>query len=259
MILPRQAAAATTAPGGGTILLDDDNRALASYGIQGRAEYDDIVPLEMVVVASLTPEQIEARQQEVYDAANQGDTARCQTSIQAANDEGVDLNWQNPKWPHGSTSVFIAASNGHEGCLAQLIAAGADVNIPNKSGRTPVYIAVYRGNDRCLAQLIAAGADVNIPEKNGQTPVWIAANTTTREVVLAQLIAADADVNIPDNNGRTPSYAAAYNGYDGSLVQLIMAGADVNIADNSGETPLQTAIAGEFASTTKLLRDAGAE
>ena len=66
MILPRRSAANAAPAGGGTILLDDDKRTLASYGITGSEEYDDIVPLEMVVVAPLTPEQLEARRKEVY-------------------------------------------------------------------------------------------------------------------------------------------------------------------------------------------------
>ena len=52
--------------------MEDDGRTLASYGIQGSEEYDDIVTLEMVVVAPLTPEQIEARLKEVWDAAEAG-------------------------------------------------------------------------------------------------------------------------------------------------------------------------------------------
>ena len=53
-------------------VLMDDNRTLASYGIVGSVEYDDIYTLQMVVVTPLTPEQIEALQQEVYDAADSG-------------------------------------------------------------------------------------------------------------------------------------------------------------------------------------------
>ena len=110
------------------------------------------------MVAPLTPEQIEARQQEVYDAAKAGDTTRLQTAIQAAKDGGADLNWRNPK-DYGYTPVYVAAWQGNDGCLAQLIAAGADVNIKNNDGQSPLQIATQRGKSSCAALLRAAGAE----------------------------------------------------------------------------------------------------
>ena len=202
-------------------VLMDDNRTLASYGIVGSSEYDDIYTLQMVVVTPLTPEQIKARQQEVYDAAEAGETTRLQTAIQAAKDGGADLNWQNR---YGWTPVWIAAAIGRDGCLSQLIAAGADVDIKSNQGTTPIYITASYGRDGCLSQLIAAGADVNIS----------------------------------DEHGRTPVYSAAFNGNDECLSQLITAGADVNIADNGGETPLQEATRYHRAYSVELLKAAGA-
>jgi ankyrin repeat protein len=119
-------------------VLMDDNRTLASYGIVGSS--DDIYTLQMVVVPPLTQEEIEALQRKVYNAAEAGDPPRMQTAIQAVKDVGADLNWRNPN-NYGQTSVWIAARNGSDGCLSQLIAAGADVNIANTRGTTPVWIA----------------------------------------------------------------------------------------------------------------------
>ena len=86
----------------------------------------------------LTPEQIEALQQEVYNAADAENTKRLQTASQAAKDGGADLNWRNNFL--GYTPVFIAANAHNEGCLSQLIAAGADVNATNDVGQSSLQV-----------------------------------------------------------------------------------------------------------------------
>ena len=50
----------------------------------------------------------------------------------------------------------IAAPDGRDGCGAQLIAAGADINTPNR-GETPLQIAIEYGKAFCAALLRAAG------------------------------------------------------------------------------------------------------
>ena len=133
-------------------VLMDDNRTLASYGIVGSS--DDIYTLQMIVAPPLTPKEIKTLQHEVYNAANAGDPPRMQTAIRAAKDGGADLNWRNIR---GRTPVWIAAENGNDECLSQLIAAGADVNIANIRGRTPLQVATSR-HASCAALLRAAGA-----------------------------------------------------------------------------------------------------
>ena len=166
----------------------DDNRTLASYGIVGSS--DDIYTLQMIVAPPLTSEEIKTLQHEVYNAANAGNAKRLQTAIQAAKDGGVNLNWRNPN-NYGQTPISIAAREGNDECLSQLIAAGADVNIANNDGETPISIAAWEGNDRCLSQLIAAGADVNIADNSGQTPLYYATQNSHASCV-ALLIAAGA-------------------------------------------------------------------
>ena len=42
-----------------------------------------------------------------------------------------------------------------------LIEAGADVNLRHKDGRTALMMAAGEGHNKCVEQLIQAGADVN--------------------------------------------------------------------------------------------------
>ena len=96
------------------------------------------------------------------------------------------------------------------------------IDVQNKRGETPVYVAASEGKGECLAQLIAAGANVNTANEDGRTPVWIAARYG-KDGCLAQLIAADANVHAPDNDGETPIYIAAQEGNEDCLAQLIAA------------------------------------
>ena len=130
------------------------------------------------------------------------------------------INVQNKR---GETPVYIAASEGKGECLAQLIAAGADVHTSDIFGQTPVYVAAAKGRAGSLAQLIAAGANVNTANKEGRTPVWIAARYG-KDGCLAQLIAAHAKVNIADNYGQSPVFIADRKGYASCVALLIAVG-----------------------------------
>lgn len=88
--------------------------------------------------------------------------------------------------------------------------------------------------------LIAAGSDVNKPDKRGYTPCH-AASASGNENILSFLIAGGADVNQSDPDGCTPCYVASQNGWDRILSMLIPAGADVNKPDKCGRTPLDMA------------------
>lgn len=88
--------------------------------------------------------------------------------------------------------------------------------------------------------LVAAGADVNIPDYRGRTPFY-AASLSGRDNVLTILKGAGADVNKPDFDGCTPCYVASMKGHYKSLSILIKAGVDIDKADSNGFTPLDVA------------------
>lgn len=77
-----------------------------------------------------------------------------------------------------------------------------------------------------VAQLLAAGADVNARSNIGNTVlIWVAQNGRTATV--AQLLAAGADVNARDNSGRTALILAANYGHTAIVAQLLAAGAEI--------------------------------
>ena len=56
----------------------------------------------------------------------------------------------------------------------------ADVNAVTSDGCTPVHLACGYGLDAIVALLVAAGADVTVPNDEGHTPEEIATTTIVR-------------------------------------------------------------------------------
>mmetsp|Transcript_19826 Transcript_19826/g.42894 ORF Transcript_19826/g.42894 Transcript_19826/m.42894 type:complete len:419 (-) Transcript_19826:133-1389(-) len=82
----------------------------------------------------------------------------------------------------GSAPLHLVASlprtrDMHHGCAAleMLIAAGANVNEPDKQGLTALHLAAARGRSDLLTALLAHGADVNIQDVSGRTAAQVAA------------------------------------------------------------------------------------
>jgi ankyrin repeat protein len=65
----------------------------------------------------------------------------------------------------------------------ELIKAGADLNQATSNGFTPLYMAAGNGHEGCVASLIQAGADVRKADKTGWTPMKIAKGYKRKKVV----------------------------------------------------------------------------
>ena len=101
LVLRQKSPAAAAAAGGGggggggdpILFLENDDRTLASVGFVGTHNGDNEFTLQLVEVPPPTPEQIEERSREVYEAAEAGDEPRLQAAVEV---RGADLNWHNP-------------------------------------------------------------------------------------------------------------------------------------------------------------------
>ena len=76
---------------------------------------------------------------------------------------GVHGNSINDK---GISILMNAAWNGHDDCVNELLAAGADVNQTTEQRKTALMFASSLGHDVCVRLLLEAGADVNITDKH---------------------------------------------------------------------------------------------
>jgi ankyrin repeat protein len=86
---------------------------------------------------------------------------------------GADPNKQDKL---GNSALHYAAQNFAVTAAKTLIAAGAKIDIVDLHGNTPLWRAVFnsRGRGDVIKQLLAAGADRNHINKSGKTPVNLA-------------------------------------------------------------------------------------
>ena len=81
--------------------------------------------------------------------------------------------------PYEGTALIAAAHLGHVAVVKRLIAAGAPLDHVNNLGWTALIEAIVLGDGgqrhtEVLGLLVAAGANVNLPDRNGSTPLTLA-------------------------------------------------------------------------------------
>lgn len=109
-------------------------------------------------------------------------------------------------------------------------------------GQTDLYNVAARGTAKDVAACVAAGADVNEPNRVGYTPLGIAASRGDVDVARA-LLEHGATVDPSDNTGTTPLAAAVLNskGRGDMITLLLQHGADPERPNRRGQTPLELA------------------
>jgi ankyrin repeat protein len=160
--------------------------------------------------------------------------------------------------PEIQRQFLSALEDGDQVRLEELIALGADVNLPanDPDGQTPLVRAVVAGNADIVRALIQAGANVNIPEtrRKCRTPLMFSHGNPT---ILSELIAAGADVNARSTvhevvspidgtrrrHGReTALHFAAGANHPEAVRLLIQAGAEIEALAEDGLAPLDFAL-----------------
>ena len=184
----------------------------------------------------------------------------------------------------GFTPLLYAAREGCIECARELVAGGADLDLPDPHRVTPLVMALLNLHFDLAAYLIEAGADVNKWDLYGRSPLYMAADTSTLPVmgngnmvvlpsddahtaldVARLLLEKGANVNarlkrrppyrnVPQDRGgdsilsqgATPLLRAARAG-DTPMVKLLLEhGALVDLPSNQGVTPLMAAAGVEF-------------
>jgi ankyrin repeat protein len=125
----------------------------------------------------------------------------------------------------GLTALLYAARNGCADCVAALIGAGADVNVPTPEGVTPLMVSLDNDHNDVARQLLDRGANPHVADWWGRTALWIvidrkgalsggrggrgAAATAPASgpagdhmAIINRLLAADVDVNAELNMHR---------------------------------------------------------
>jgi len=179
--------------------------------------------------------------EDLWKAAQHGNVGQVNELLS----KGADVNFIFNKY--AMTPLYAAASSGHKEIVEILLAAGANVNVVNKSGESPLHKAVEGGkieNKELLKILLAAGANVNAPDKKGKTPLYRTVESwDANKELLKILLAAGANVNAPDLSGATPLHIAVRNKRASiqdilEIVRILLAaGANPWIKDAGGRMP----------------------
>ena len=151
----------------------------------------------------------------------------------------------------GSTPLMLAARSGRSaGIVRLLLAAGAEVNVPDDTGYTPLLRAV---RPDVFDLLVAAGADIRARSNDGFTALHRAAFSLPAAQVEA-LLAAGLDPNAQTDSGRSPLLNARSAE---AFEALVAAGADIRARINTGFTALHRAALSLPAAQVEALLAAG--
>ena len=180
----------------------------------------------------------------------------------------------------GFTALLYAARENCIACVSNLLARGADINLPDPDGVTALHIAIMNANWDLADALIQQGADVNQWDIYGEAPLFTAVrlsarvdggrasidapNVRTGTDIVRQLLDAGANPNMqlffkPANvrgstntRGTTALIRAAADG-NRALVELLLEhGADPTLYMADWQTPIHAVLAGRNSEAESL-------
>jgi ankyrin repeat protein len=151
-------------------------------------------------------------------------------------------------------AIHKAAYRGDLNKMKELLASGANPNMPDKKGLTPLMLATQKKHQDIMTVLISHGADVNAKLKNGFTALFYPC-MFGGAAIAKLLIDSGANVNAKED-GNTPLMWSAFRGHV-DIVELLLAnGADPEITDDTGViTAAQMAIGKNKNAIRDLLKD----
>jgi ankyrin repeat protein len=136
----------------------------------------------------------------------------------------------------GLTALLYAARNGCAGCVASLIGAGADVNVPTPEGVTPLMVSLDNDYNDVATLLLDRGANPHVADWWGRTALWIVID---RQEALASGRGGRGAGATPRGSGPTGSHMDIIN-------RLLAADVDVN-AEMNMHRPSRGGNSGRFA------------
>ena len=141
---------------------------------------------------------------------------------------------------HLNRRLRLAAGQGLNHLVQNLLRAGADLNAKGKLDATPLLYSVSKGHSSTTRLLIERGADIDARDCSGISALhWAAINGNLPVVNI--LLRKGADINHSDEKGRTALYLAAQLGHSDVVTQLLSSGATMQTVSDSGNTPFSAA------------------
>lgn len=141
----------------------------------------------------------------------------------------------------GETALIESIATGMNQVSADLISAGANVNLADRRGVTPLMYAAWHCQEDILTFLLNQRANVNAVDVDGTSALMFAANQCENAYVLAKLLKAKAEVNAKTKDGETALTLATSSGAECAVRMLVVAGADPNLKTKDGQTAISIA------------------
>ncbi|KAF4857780.1 Ankyrin repeat, PH and SEC7 domain containing protein secG [Colletotrichum siamense] len=151
--------------------------------------------------------------------------------------EGAKVNLQGRD---GMAPLHCASIEGNVGIVSMLTEAGANIDLPDSSGKTPLLWAVRKGALSC-AQNLWEFSNKRLRDNEGRTALHLAALSGMADVVEWLITQGGADKEARDRTKNRPLHLAAINGHEKIVGFLINKGAEKDVKDSSGSTPLHCA------------------
>lgn len=192
----------------------------------------------------------------------------------------------NARDPMGRTPLHLAARDGDDQSVAELLSEGARLDLRDNNGYTPLHLAAGNGHAQAVRILVSHGADSLAKTPYGVTPLMSAAEHSHDDVLailineskrrpsakdlaaplirasaiatVRLLISEGADVNYCEQDGRSLLHKALMRHDMGMARMLISQGANANAFDSQMETPLLLALLSDDKPMIDLLARAGA-
>jgi ankyrin repeat protein len=140
------------------------------------------------------------------------------------------------------TALMQAVQRNDRAAVEALIAQGADVNEPDKSGDMPLIMAAYQGYTEIVRLLLESGADVSAVDPGMKATALHAAAYAGHADAARLLIEHGVDV---DKQGPYNGYTALHDAIwqnNADVAEVILnAGPDLTLSSHGGETPLEFA------------------
>jgi ankyrin repeat protein len=117
------------------------------------------------------------------------------------------------------------------------------VDVLDRDGRSQLHMAAHANDAGRVAELIAAGADLNLQDKEmGLTPLHLAAQEYAVDAARV-LLEAGASVDVVNEHGNSPLFVATFNSHGrGELIELLREhGANPDLVNQHGQTPRRLA------------------
>ncbi len=162
-----------------------------------------------------------------------------------------------------SQRLLDAAARDDSATVAQLLAAGADIEYRDPQGRSALLLATHRNAVEAARTLIEAGADVNAMDAISDSP-YLYAGAEGRLEILRMTLTHGADLASVNRYGGTALIPAAHHGHVETVRELLATAIDIDHVNHLGWTALlEAVILGDGSATyteiVRLLLEAGAD